>query len=462
MGGGCSDDGGGFDYRPAANAKPAGWIEICRLGCGDITISWLRFKYTGRIIEDSSVDAILDRATHSGHKYCLILTHGTIVSHAWELGLVKTIEAWASEHAFLAAGETKRAGRFVLGNLPGGLLVDLARYRELSKPKFGEAGKSLVKASLAAGIAVERLPEAISATFLNIAPENSQQAESLQGVLNAAIATKELDPRALGAGQLKFLTGVQRQVQNSRRGIFVWNFESYDEVNRPPADFGAPVSTIYSVAAGLKTSWILQTHGFDEKTRVVYFDYSQQALDFKRLLHDEWNGEDYPEFLRYLFTKLKPGEVFYQLWGGFSPQDMAWDTVRDAWTREIARWGGESVIKEHWRRARQLRVDYVLCNILEDQGPLLREMDNRPNSVIWWSNVFFTFYSNWFHSIDQQRAIYERFIRDLNERSPNTLVYGNDYNNIAVNAIRAAEYSKAYFATEENCLEPERFPAESG
>ena len=28
----------------------------------DITISWLRFKYTGRIIEDASVNAILDRA----------------------------------------------------------------------------------------------------------------------------------------------------------------------------------------------------------------------------------------------------------------------------------------------------------------------------------------------------------------------------------------------------------------
>ena len=131
------------------------------------------------------------------------------------------------------------------------------------------------------------------------------------------------------------------------------------------------------MAAGLKTNWILQTHGFDEKTRLVYFDYSQQALDFKKLLHEEWNGEDYPEFLRYLFTKIKPGEAFYQLWGGFSPQDMAWDTVREAWTREISRWGGEAVIKEHWRRAKQLRVDYVLCNILEDQEPIAPQLDNR-------------------------------------------------------------------------------------
>ena len=328
--------------------------------------------------------------------------------------------------------------------------------RALVRPS--QPGWNLASASLTAGIAVERLPETISATFLNIAPENSQQAESLKAVLGEAIATQELDPRFLSAGQLKFLTGVQRQVQNCRRGIFVWNFESYEDVNQPPANFDAPVSTLYSVAAGLKTSWILQTHGFDEQTRVVYFDYSRQALEFKRLLHDEWNGQDYPDFLRYLFKKIQPGEAFYQLWGGFSPQDMAWDTVQDAWTREIARWGGESIIKEHWRRAKQLRVDYVLCNILEDQSPLLHEMDDRPSSVIWWSNVFFTFYSNWFHTIDRRRAIYERFIRGLTDRSPNTLIYGSDYNNIAVNAIRAADYSKAYFASDENCLEPRKIP----
>lgn len=52
--------------NPLLDRELQGWLR-------DITISWLRFKYTGRIIEDSSVDAILDRATHSGHRYCLIL-----------------------------------------------------------------------------------------------------------------------------------------------------------------------------------------------------------------------------------------------------------------------------------------------------------------------------------------------------------------------------------------------------
>jgi ribosomal protein S18 acetylase RimI-like enzyme len=462
----------------------------------DFTISWLRFKYLGRIIEDSSVNAILDRASESGHQYCLIVMHPTIVSHAWELGLVKTIEAWAGGHDFFVAGNILQAEDSCCGISAQTLLVNLEYYRKLSRPEFGEPGASPVEvslpqpaptvrgengaeqswqpsgrwahlrprqpgwnfasASLAAGIPVWSLPEAIAATFLDIAPESDQQAERLKDVLGNGIATAALDPAALSAGQFKFLSGVQRQVQNSRRGIFVWNFESYDDVNESPADFISPISTLYSVAAGLKTSWILETHGFDEKTRLVYFDYSRQALDFKKLLHDAWNGEDYPEFLRYLFEKIPPGEAFYQLWGGFSPQDMAWDKVREAWTREISRWGGEAVIKKNWRRAKDLRVEYVLCNILDDQGPLAEKLDDRPGSVIWWSNVFFTFYSNWFYTIDQRRAIYERFLRSLTERSPQILVYGNDYNNVPVNAIPAAEYSSVYFQTDENYLEPRK------
>jgi GNAT superfamily N-acetyltransferase len=413
-----------------------GWLR-------DITISWLRFKYPGRIIEGPSVDEILRRACASSQKYCFILTHGTIISHAWELGFVGTLEAWANDREFLAAGEVPGEG-----DPCRGLLVDLESYERLARPR------DLVAASLAAGIPVQPLPDSIAATLLNIAPEDDRQAESLKDLLGDAIAVKTLDPSAMGAGQFKFLTGVQRQVQNSRRGIFVWNFESYDDVNEPPADFAPPVSTLYSVAAGLKTNWILQTHGFDEKTRLVYFDYSEQALQFKKLLHEEWDGEDYPDFLRHLFRTLRPGEAFYQLWGGFSPEDMAWDTVGEAWTREIARWGGEAVIKENWRRARDLRVEYVLCNILEDQTPLLDRMDDRPNSVIWWSNVFFTFYSNWFHRIEERRAIYEGFIRRLTR--PDVLIYGNDYNNIPINAVRAAEYANVYFQAEDDYLEPRK------
>ena len=193
------------------------------------------------MIEDSSVDAILERASQSGHKYCLILTQGTIVSHAWELGLVKTIEAWAGDHPFLARAKSCRRTNSCCGILPRGLLVDLAALPRLSQPNYGEAGTAPVEVALPAprptaarcdaescrfepsgkrGHVHNRAsrvgtssvpawprasrssvcPRRFRPTFLNIAPQNSQQAENLRGILGDSIATKELDPAALSAG----------------------------------------------------------------------------------------------------------------------------------------------------------------------------------------------------------------------------------------------------------------------
>ena len=36
------------------------------------------------------------------------------------------------------------------------------------------------------------------------------------------------------------------------------------------------------------------------------------------------------------------------------------------------------------------------------------------------------------------------------------LIYGNDYNNVAIDAIPAGEYARVYFQTEENHLEPRK------
>lgn len=459
----------------------------------DLTIAWLRFKYAGRILEDAGVDMILGRACEAGSRYCLILTPGDIATHAWKLGAVRAIRDWAAERRFLAAGDVLVDERGCLGLSPRRLLVDLERYAELGSPAFGEpmtsptevalpaeesalvcgsvsgeplrpsgsrglrepglAGWNLLHTSLAHDLAVPRFPPELAQTFVSIQPENERQAAALRGLLGSGLAQRELDAETLSAGQLEFLRGVQRQVRNCQRGIFVWNFEDCRDVDEAPAGFEGPVSTLCSVAAGLKTSRILETHGFDEATALVYFDYSAEALEFKRLLHGEWDGEDYPRFLRYLFEKIPSKRAFYQLWGGYTPEELSWQTVEDAWRREVSRWGGEDVLREHWRRARELRIEYVRCNVLEDQGTLLRHVEDGRSAVIWWSNVFFTFFSNWHYTARERQAIYDAWIRKLAARAPRARVYGNDFNNVPVAGVSVQDYARAYFGAGASELE---------
>ena len=442
-----------------------------------LTISWLRFKYSGRIIEDSSVDEIMKQASQAGYRYCLILGYGTIVSHAWKLNLAGPIEKWANGRDFLAAGAVIQQNGAGSGIQPDGLLVNLAWYAKLSRPQYDEParlpvettvpsephngllerrlpGRGLLDASLAAGFPVGPLPAEIGECLLNIAPRNATEANRLTELSGPAIATNELTDDELSEGALKFLRVIQKQVRNSRRGIFVWNFEQYDNVNRPPTGFKPPIATLYGVAAGLKTNWILKTHGFDDNTRLVYFDYSPQALEFKRVLHAEWDGRNYPDFVRNLFQKIRPGDAFYQLWGGVTPETIDWKTAEDAWANEVTRWGGESAIEQHWQRIRTLPVEYVECNLLQDREPLLDRLDDRPNSAIWWSNVFFTFYSNWHYATVERRKIFEDFVRDLAKRSPRIFMYGNDCNNISVDGMTAGEYWHSYSQAAESELEP--------
>ena len=65
-----------------------------------------------------------------------------------------------------------------------------------------------------------------------------------------------------------------------------------------------PIKKLYSVAASFKPNMIFIKFGFYDDTEVVFYDYSKQALAFKKLLLTEWDGEDYPSFIEICCSKI--------------------------------------------------------------------------------------------------------------------------------------------------------------
>ena len=45
-------------------------------------------------------------------------------------------------------------------------------------------------------------------------------------------------------------------------------------------------------------------------------------------------------------------------------------------------WGGAEALGDHWRRFKEIRVDYIHCNLLEGAPPLLAALRDEPNAVI--------------------------------------------------------------------------------
>jgi hypothetical protein len=390
----------------------------------DLTISWSRFKYSGTILEGKDLGELLARAASGGARYCLVQSWGHVLQEVWTPGgtdfgdFIGALLSWAGGNDFVAAGG------------PDCLLVDLDRFRRQ-------------RLDLASTVP---LPEPLAAATARLTADSPEAAARLRAWLGPGIA--DLDrieaARLWGEPTARFLADVQRLTANLPHGVFVWNIESYDDAREPAEDFVAPLSTLYSVAAGFKPNWLLEVHGFDERTRVVFFDYSEAGLEFRRLLLEEWDGADYPAFLRRLFRQLPSSRAFYCLWDGATPEDLDWADVEARWQQEIDRWGGASVLRSHWRRYRRLPHERVHCNLLSDPGPLLARMRDEPSAVIWWSNAFFTVYSNWLLDADRRQSIYRWWIERLAQSAPRLLLYGATSNNVSVNFVRAAEYWEWY------------------
>ncbi len=454
----------------------------------DLTISWLRYSYRDSIIEAATVTRILAEAMDRRYRYCFILPYGSIIVEHWDPeeasrgDFVAGVRRWIAENEFLVTGRIVDGGDAWYGFDGQCVLVNLARYRRLGAPGFersvdgpielpkplstmsedrifalwpsgvrqrmqpGIPGWPLIAASLEAGLSVPGLDTDLLNRTLSLTGAGHAGKCLFSRYLGHGIERFRREPShdALTHDQSGFLNLIARQTANARKGVFLWNIEPYTDVEAPPPEFRQRISSLYSVAAGFKANRILHTHGFDRDTRVVFFDYSPNALAVKKRMVEEWDGDDFPRFVSYLFREFPYPETYYQLWGDLSPGELDGSDLEHAWDRELQRWGGAGAFRAHWGEYRELRHEYVDSNILTDPSALLTLVKREPRAVIWWSNAFFTMFSNWYYGLDERRKFYDVWIEGLAAINPDILVYGSDYNNASVNSIRAGEYWDRY------------------
>jgi hypothetical protein len=467
----------------------------------DLTLSWSRQGYHGIIIEDDRVESILDSACQAGFKHCFIQGYGRIIHdehnhNSWQTDFQEALAHWIEQHGFFVTGLLVGSDAEGWGLDPTCLLVNLEDYARLGRPSFDLdlatatppirptagprtlrltsspawlslsderdlawrelPGCGFIDVSLQHGKRVYHFGDSLLRNLIDLYPPDRTAREQFARFLGQGIYQYHAASPELTAGQRRFLDGVQSAALAATRGVFPLNFESYDDVVGTPEDFAGAVSTLYSVAAGLKPNMLLQAHGFDAHTRVVFFDSSLKALEFRRLLLREWDGLDYPRFVRSAFGQLPVRETFNHLWSSLSPDELDGGDLEQLWERELAQWGGADVLKSHWEVYRRLRHEFVYCDILTDPYKLFARLTDEPDAVIWWNNAFFTVHGNWFYSIEERRRRYSNWIRGLEARCPRAALYGADYNNGSVNALRAEMYVDQYRRNGGDCLTPFR------
>lgn len=488
-----------------ANDETGKWAKL-----RELTIAWSRYGYRGPIIEAASISEILDRSLEKEFRYCLIQSVGHIVDEQWYLphwqkeGFHQTLHTWLQNADFLVAGSWQRDRSGYVGLQTDCMLVDLQWYLKLGKPFFGQGtqdarklcgyeissldkdrlnpspetieakpnlpGWHFIDVSLRQGIPVSRLPLSMDENRLNllgnqrgdiIAIENSAN-DDFCCQLGQLIKTQQRDGQRLAlqnqptftTDQKTFLKRIENQIAHAQQGVFLWNIESYQDLM--PSQGDESLQALYSVAAGFKPNRILETHGFDTDTRVIFFDYSQPALNIRKHLVTSWDGDNFPQFVRHLFETYPHPQTFYQLWHGATPETVDWADIEWCWQKELDQWGGAQAFKKHWQTYQQLSHEYLCCNLLTNPQPLLQKMRSPTRTYLWWSNAFFTVYGNWYYRTAERKAIYEQWIASLAAANPHCQINGADYNNIAVNGLTVQDYLHCYRADPCDELNPKK------
>lgn len=446
----------------------------------ELTIAWSRYGYHGQIIEGNSINDILNQACLAGYEYCFIQKAGHIIDERWHHpnwnieGFHAALQRRVNDQSFFITGHWQVSNTGCVGLDTNSLLVNLTLYQAWGKPLFGNIsattqnllrvdpasidtdhltadiseapfsldveGWNFIDISLRHNTPILGFPSVIKQRHLNVSHDSTEH-NSFEHYLGKNINGLANDP-SINQDQHTFLNNVSTQTERARRGVFLWNIESYQDLTSPTHP--EPLETVCCVAAGFKPNHILQTNGFTEQTEVLFFDYSNAALTTRQQMVEQWDGDDFPHFVRYLFKTNPHPETFYQLWHETTPDNVNWEDIEWFWQHELSHWDSPAQFKQHWQNYRQLPHQYIACNLLTEPQQLLKKLEAKKHTYVWWSNAFFTVNSNWFYSSAQRKQLYQRWIESIAKQAPHARLNGADYNNVAVNGITAEHYLSNY------------------
>ena len=117
---------------------------------------------------------------------------------------------------------------------------------------------------------------------------------------------------------------------------------------------------------------------------------------------------------------------------------------KNLWEREVALWGSEQAIKEHWDRYKTLKHSYVYMDVCTNPEKVTSLVTPNENSVIWWSNAFHTVGAQYLRGLSGVKTCYETWLTHLDKQNPAIWILGKDYLDRPVEGDRLKDYIYAY------------------
>ena len=419
----------------------------------ELTEFFTRFKYFGKILSGTSVNEILDKAVKENKKYCIIQCIGHLIKEAHFFTL---LEKWMNTHNFFITGHIMDKENPNSAYLKGDgyyglhkqcLLVNLEYYQKFDRPIYGNKENSEVVSITKAIRSVHNIHDDYTPLTLKPTEETQVCTPLVDGwnfinkSLENGLTVYNFHPKIREQKQYVYpnksaaelnvqLSWINNIVSYAPTCVFLWNTENYSDLKY--IKLSKPIDHIYSVAAAFKPNFILNRFGFRDTTKVTYFDYRKQALAYKRMLLENWDGEDYPTFIEWAKSKYAINET-----AGIRTEN---ETIEDLWLRELRYWGSEKELKNHWENYKTLDHEYIYCDVCENPEKLTNKIVGNGTQVIWWSNVFHTVNAHYLRGLQGVKTCYNKWISQINSKDNNMYIMGKDYLNRPVEGSTLEEY----------------------
>lgn len=161
----------------------------------------------------------------------------------------------------------------------------------------------------------------------------------------------------------------------------IWHINT--EPIQPTLSCKSRVDSLFTPAAGLKSVVAAYHFSCSPSLEVVFYDYSQASLLFKQKMILDWDGVDYPDYVR---NNLASGVL------NFVGNDS--DELDTYWKSVLEFFGGQAAFTCYWKLFCKLKHLFVVCDLMSepDQDKLIALMSDK-NVAVLISNIFFTPYA---------------------------------------------------------------------
>lgn len=340
------------------------------------------------------------------------------------------------QHEFLIAGHIIQHGDDYPFLHPQMFIVNLARWRQLDKPRIGlyESGDlllhqperssdnvhdhhtplwlrptgrsvltntrgfgwNLIHTSLDVGLSVSNLPNRIRFAKRYLYPENQPDRLAECLALLAQDALTDI-PEDMDYNQAQYLRSLLTPGVQCR--VYLVNTERLIEPLPEPAP---PARRIFGTASGFKLFSLWAQLG--ASAEVVYFDHNHMSLWLWQKIVQRWSGENFADFCQ---------KLGYQ--DDFSKLRLLFDSL-----------GGQSRFQALWHEYCATRPTFVHCDVLRDPQPLIEAMAPDGNYV-WYSNCFRFFEGIRRYGIAGCEQKEQDFLARLHQQAADTVCLGRTF-----------------------------------